>query len=136
MHCLSTCCHWQSNLPTCLQEEVLRHVPIIYKQDNGLLPGKFWSAIYEIEGAVLAGQAEFQSEPIESGSTLIVTRDSRGTTSEADKVLLCSPNRLYSNLSMASMPLPAASGHTAKCPQQSLVISVHPDFGLAQLLSI
>lgn len=102
--------------PHVLQEEILKHVPIIYNQDRGYdkhhLPGKFWSAIDEMKAAYLARPAEFQPEPLESDAPLVGTRNIRGMTSESDKVMFCSSDNWYSIFSMLSMPSALPSGRT------------------------
>lgn len=100
---------------------MLRHVTLIYNQDQGYdvgsLPRQFWNAIDDMKGAYLAGQPEFKYDPIE----LVATNDSRRMTSETDKVLLCFSYHLYSIFSMASMPLASAFGHIAmKLPAAKL----------------
>lgn len=82
-----------------LQEEVLRHVLVVYNQDRGydegLLPGNFWNAIDEMKGAYLAENSDFQVDPVLPKSSPHGPPAPRRLTHDPDKVLLSSCDHMY-----------------------------------------
>lgn len=100
-----------------LQEEVLRHILVIYNQDRGydegLLPGKFWHAIDEMKGAYLAEDSAFQVDPVLPKRSPHAPPAPKRMTHDPDTVLLSSSDHMCIIFTTASMPPARSFGHTA-----------------------
>ena len=118
-----------------LQEEVLRHILVIYNQDRGydegLLPGKFWHAIDEMKGAYLAEDSAFQIDPVLPKSSPLWPPAPKRMTHDPDKVSLSSSDMMYIIFTTASMPTACSFGHTAV--KEPTKILLRHNLGLSKL---